>query len=382
MVVVWRKVLLISGAALPLAGCMTAGTNMHGDFACRAPGGTCAPMSTIDARAVATMGAGVRPVGDTTMPGIPGRGRVVTASADGTPPVRTSDRVLRVVFPAHIDASGIYHDEASAHAVVEHSGWTDGLTGGARIAQAVASVVAAGPAHGDTAADGLGSKLATINEIIAARAAHGMASSGPAPQTGLADRAAPAVLKPGALRSVTPIDLREAAAAATALPVAGLDPNYDTPDVRAIVADDARQGAGLCVGYRTIRWHGRLHRKSYSRPCAPAVQPAAPMVAYAPPTTPQPTLPFSAPANPVAPPKTARLATKTELPLVHFGEADDRAAAAARLKALAAPALPASRPAMPSPAAAVTPVDQLFAGGAAPFATVGGSPVPAAVPQP
>ena len=124
----WLKLILIGGALLPLAGCMTAGTNMHGDFACRAPNGTCAPMSTIDARAVASMGAGVRPVGDTMMPGIPGGGRVVIASADGTPPGRTSDRVLRVVFPAHIDAAGIYHDEATAHAVVERAGldrWPD-----------------------------------------------------------------------------------------------------------------------------------------------------------------------------------------------------------------------------------------------------------------
>lgn len=104
--------LALLGSLVPLAGCMTTGTNMHNDFACRAPNGTCAPMSVIDGKAVAGMGAMAQPIGGIVDPAMPREGRAVTASADGSPPGRTADRVLRVVFPAHIDASGIYHDEA------------------------------------------------------------------------------------------------------------------------------------------------------------------------------------------------------------------------------------------------------------------------------
>ena len=151
--------LALIGSALPLAGCMTTGTNMHGDFACRAPNGTCAPMSSIDAKAVSGLGAGTQPVGGIADPTVPREGRVVTASADGSPPGRTSDRVLRVVFPAHIDASGIYHDESTAHAVVEHGGWTDGLTGGTRRTMSVETAVAVQPGKADALQTG---KLATL----------------------------------------------------------------------------------------------------------------------------------------------------------------------------------------------------------------------------
>ena len=38
-------------AASLLAGCATLGGNVEGNFACRAPEGTCAPTSLIDAQA-------------------------------------------------------------------------------------------------------------------------------------------------------------------------------------------------------------------------------------------------------------------------------------------------------------------------------------------
>ena len=49
------RVVLAGIGALPLAGCLTSGTNMHGNFDCRAPGGTCAPMTRIDAAAATVL---------------------------------------------------------------------------------------------------------------------------------------------------------------------------------------------------------------------------------------------------------------------------------------------------------------------------------------
>lgn len=254
------KFLAATTVMVPLAGCMTSGTNMHGDFACRAPNGTCAPMSTIDAKAVAGMGALTQPIGGIVDPALPREGRVVTAS-DGSPPARSSDRVLRVVFPAHIDPSGIYHDESTAHAVVERGGWTDGMTGGVRRSSAIVASAAMMQQH---KLDGLQTgKLATLDEVIAARAAM-------AGQVPIAQRAAPperaAGVAPTALRVPFAIDLREAAAAASAQPVAGLDPNFDTPDVTSAAAagDD---GQGTCTVYRKVRWHGHNYRRSFQRPC-------------------------------------------------------------------------------------------------------------------
>ena len=85
-------------ATMPFAGCMTSGTNIHGDFTCRAPNGTCAPMSVIDDKAVAGIGSGTQPIGGIVDPAFPREGRAVIASADGSPPGRTSDHVLRVGF--------------------------------------------------------------------------------------------------------------------------------------------------------------------------------------------------------------------------------------------------------------------------------------------
>lgn len=262
--------LALIGSALPLAGCMTTGTNMHGDFACRAPNGTCAPMSSIDAKAVAGMGASAQPIGGIVDPAMPREGRMVTASADGTPPGRTADRVLRVVFPAHIDASGIYHDELTAHAVIERGAWTDGLTGGRQSPVTTATIA-------DRAVpDASSSKLASLDEVIAARAASGKPGAMSAPVPGAARPSEPqAVRTPVSLRSTAAIDLREAAAAATAGPVSGLDPNFDTPDVSAIEASDTVPATGTCVAFHMVRWHGHAYRRPFKAPCPVEVAAAA-----------------------------------------------------------------------------------------------------------
>ena len=280
--------LALLGSLVPLAGCMTTGTNMHNDFACRAPNGTCAPMSTIDAKAVAGMGATAQPIGGIVDPAMPREGRMVTASGDGTPPGRTADRVLRVVFPAHIDASGIYHDEASAHAVVEHGMWTDGLTGGQRGVASSTQVAASQPISNDSVQP---SKLATFDEIVAGRAAQARKSEGgvgaavPAvTPTATSSETAALVTRLSMMRSPVAIDLREAAAAASAGPVGGLDPNFDTPDVTTAAVEEPGAPSGHCTGYRPVWWHGHAYRRLRPVPCpvltaaaAPAASAAAPL---------------------------------------------------------------------------------------------------------
>ena len=75
------------------SGCATFGTNVEGDFTCRAPKGDCAPTHVIDAKATNTLPSGTTPHAET-------RPRSGVVDADTT---RTAERTLRVVFPAHVD---------------------------------------------------------------------------------------------------------------------------------------------------------------------------------------------------------------------------------------------------------------------------------------
>ena len=359
--------LALLGSLVPLAGCMTTGTNMHNDFACRAPNGTCAPMSVIDGKAVAGMGAMAQPIGGIVDPALPREGRVVTASADGTPG-RTADRVLRVVFPAHIDASGIYHDEASAHAVVEHGMWTDGLTGGQRGVAAGTQVAASQPVTSDGLAT---SKLATLDEIVAGRAAQarkGQSESGAAvPEvtpTATSAETVALVTRLSIMRSSGAIDLREAAAAASAGPVGGLDPDFDTPDVTTASIDEPGAPSGHCTGYRPVWWHGHAYRRLRPVPCPVVAAVSAPVaLAAAPGPLPgttaalnlaaiQRTVAPTATAVPVpivaaAPSLSAPVATSAATTVVtaakpalassNFAPTTDPKMAAARVSAMAAP---------------------------------------------
>ena len=90
--------------AVLTSGCATFGTNIEGDFTCRAPKGDCAPSQVIDARATKDLSAS-GPVHDGLRP------PVSVASGDQA---RTSERTLRIVFPAHIDETGTLHDDAVA----------------------------------------------------------------------------------------------------------------------------------------------------------------------------------------------------------------------------------------------------------------------------
>lgn len=100
-----------------LSACATLGTNVAGDFSCRAPKGGCAPTGTIDAAATAAS-----PSSD------PGRtSQQVRAGIAPGDVARTGERTLKIVFPAHIDSQGTLRDEAVAWAVVEQADWAAAL---------------------------------------------------------------------------------------------------------------------------------------------------------------------------------------------------------------------------------------------------------------
>jgi conjugal transfer pilus assembly protein TraV len=108
-----HRILASACLAVLTSGCATFGTNIEGDFTCRAPKGDCAPSQVIDARATKDLSAS-----GTVQDGL--RPPVSVASGDQG---RTSERTLRIVFPAHIDETGTLHDDAVAWAVVENPRW-------------------------------------------------------------------------------------------------------------------------------------------------------------------------------------------------------------------------------------------------------------------
>ncbi len=134
---------LLLGSA-SLSGCMSLSGNVKGDFACRAPDGICAPSGNIDDRALAMISGEegdhmIAPAGPYVEPPSEGRGYQKASS-----PVRTRERVLRIVFPAQIDASGRLHEQTAVHAVVERGEWSEALAGNAVAGTAEEVAAAAG----------------------------------------------------------------------------------------------------------------------------------------------------------------------------------------------------------------------------------------------
>lgn len=103
-----------AGLALMASACASFGTNVEGSFQCRAPKGDCAPSHVLDARATSAMANT-----QSAEHSIPRPSRMVAAGDQG----RTSERTLRIVFPARVDEAGTLHDEAVAWAVVENPRW-------------------------------------------------------------------------------------------------------------------------------------------------------------------------------------------------------------------------------------------------------------------
>ena len=89
-------------AALALSGCTHLGTNVSGQFSCRAPKAGCQPLSEVDAAAIRQLLKSEQ--SDTGAALEQMRQRMTLASADTA---RTGERTLRIVFPAHVDAAGM-----------------------------------------------------------------------------------------------------------------------------------------------------------------------------------------------------------------------------------------------------------------------------------
>lgn len=121
-------------ATASLGACTSLGGNVQGNFSCRAPDGICAPTSTIDDAALAMIGGeeSVAPVGSYTEPSSGAPRLIRTAAAE---PARSGEKVLRIVFPSHIDRAGRFHETAAIHAVVERAGWTTAAAAPAQTAR-------------------------------------------------------------------------------------------------------------------------------------------------------------------------------------------------------------------------------------------------------
>jgi len=133
------RVLLPLAALAGLSGCAALfGSNVRGDFQCRAPGGTCAPSARIDDQAIAV----IAPSADGPAPVIlsPER-RSARVVATATAPARTHEKVLRIMFPPFIDERGRLHEASAIHAVVEGSDWQLAVAAGD------ADVAVAAPGH-------------------------------------------------------------------------------------------------------------------------------------------------------------------------------------------------------------------------------------------
>lgn len=108
------RFLACAGLAVMTSACATFGTNVEGSFQCRAPKGDCAPSHVLDARATSAMTAEQDPQLTAMRPAM------TVAAGDQA---RTSERTLRIVFPARVDEAGTLHDEAIAWAVIENPRW-------------------------------------------------------------------------------------------------------------------------------------------------------------------------------------------------------------------------------------------------------------------
>lgn len=115
----------VLAATVSLGACATLGGNIKGDFACRAPDGMCAPTTTIDDAALAMIsgdGASAPPAGPySPSPDVSARTTLASVTLK-----RTGEKVLRIVFPAHVDGAGRFRESTAVHAVVEGGAWMSG----------------------------------------------------------------------------------------------------------------------------------------------------------------------------------------------------------------------------------------------------------------
>ena len=124
-------IMLTSSLAL-LSSCTTFGTNIKGSFACGAPeGGTCAPATVIDDRALAEIAGETgdyRPAGPYPAPTRSGAPQQIVYAANAAAAV-SQTKVLRIVFPAHVDGAGRYHETSVVQASVDNGAWMAATNG-------------------------------------------------------------------------------------------------------------------------------------------------------------------------------------------------------------------------------------------------------------
>lgn len=199
-----KHLILCAGLAAALGGCTTFGTNVRGDFTCRAPEGDCAPSHVIDARATAELG-------EDASPHQLARARAGVAAGDTG---RTLERTLRIVFPAYVDEAGTLHDEAVAWTVVENPRWAAELR----------------RKPGDDSAPPLIRQLKRQLEDVQAAPDAGAASEEPDQGSPFSLASPPIEASPVASPLVLPSTAREAVAGAKAPAVEGFDmspPQHD-----------------------------------------------------------------------------------------------------------------------------------------------------------
>jgi conjugal transfer pilus assembly protein TraV len=111
----------VAALLITTSACATLGTNVSGSFACLAGAETskpgCEPTGTVDAAATKEL-AGEGPELATA------RQRAGVATGDLA---RTPERLLKIVFPAHVDERGTLHDEAAVWAVIDPPQWAGEL---------------------------------------------------------------------------------------------------------------------------------------------------------------------------------------------------------------------------------------------------------------
>lgn len=122
---------VLAVAGLAMTSCTTFGTNISGKFGCGAPaGGSCAPATVIDDKALAeiTGDTSFRPAVQYQQAPVRSAPESVAIAATGTVGVRPQ-KVLRIVFPAHTDGAGRYHETSVVQAVVDSGQWVAATNG-------------------------------------------------------------------------------------------------------------------------------------------------------------------------------------------------------------------------------------------------------------
>lgn len=179
-----------------VGGCATFGGNVKGSFTCNAPEGTCAPSSVIDDRALAMISGdrqGMQPAGPVQSDR---EVRPLVASAPGTPVSLSSQRVLKIVFPAFVDGQGRFHETSVVRAVVDQGAWMTASAGRPADVVDTEGLLVTQPLDG--------TKEVAAREAAARQLAARLVDS-PAPEKVAAARAAAATLTAAPAQAAKPV---------------------------------------------------------------------------------------------------------------------------------------------------------------------------------